>query len=192
MKTKITDLVTMDEVKLNMAQCTWHAMRGVLHLWTPEVANAQPYCELYEKKYFASRLPYTMKYVMYAHSAEVVNSYGYVKEKVTGVTREHFIGSYTVGECAFDNPDIYLADGTFDTFSMELYPYTFLANWVTKEQNELLSTLKGAELTKDKYTKLGIQLLINGDVVENPELPEGFTEWEDEKYFPNSIFKLCA
>ena len=192
MNTKITDLVLMDEVKMRMATMAWHAMRGVLPLWTPEVANAQPYRELYEMKYYASRLPYTMKYVMYAHSAEVVNSYGYVKEKVTGVVREHFIGSYTIGECAFDNPDIYLADGTFDTFSMELYPYTFLANWVTKKQNESLSNLKGVELTKDKYKKLGIQLLINGDVVENPELPKGFTEWEDKKYFPNSIFKLCA
>ena len=108
------------------------------------------------------------------------------------VTKDHFFCSYTTGEFALDNPDIYLADGTLDTFSMELYPYTFLTNWLTKKENDMLSTLKGKKLTKDKYKSLGIKLLINGEKVENPELPEGFTEWEDEKYFPNSLYKLCA
>jgi hypothetical protein len=56
----------------------------------------------------------------------------------------------------------------------------------------MLITLKGKKLTKDKYDKLGIKLYINGELVENPELPKGFTGWEDEKYFPNNLFKKCA
>ena len=50
---KITDLVEMNEVKLNMARITWNSLRGNLHEWTPEVANAQPRGELYEIKYYS-------------------------------------------------------------------------------------------------------------------------------------------
>lgn len=183
----------MDETKLNMARCTWNALRGNLHEWIPEVANAMPREKLYEIKYMLSRFPYTMMAVPYAHSATVIENYGYVKKTIKDtVTKDHIFCSYTIGECALDNPEIYLADDSLGTFSMELYPFTFLTNWVTKKENDMLSTLKGKELTKDKYDKLGIKLYINGERVENPELPKGFTEWEDEKYFPNNLFKKCA
>ena len=190
---KITDLVHMDDIKLNMARCTWNALRGNLHEWTPEVANAMPRGKLYEIKYMLSRFPYTMKSVPYAHSATVIENYGYVKKTIKdAVIKDHSMCSYTTGEFALDNPEIYLADDSLETFSMELYPFTFLTNWVTKKENDMLSTLKGKELTKDKYDKLGIKLYINGERVENPELPKGFTEWEDEKYFPNNLFRKCA
>ena len=193
MNTKITDLVDMDEVKLNMARCTWKLLRAGLEEWTPEVANAVPRGKLYEIKYMLSRLPYTMKGVPYAHSLTVIENYGYVKKTIKDtVTTDHFFCSYTTGEFALDNPDTYLADGTLEKFSMELYPFTFLTNWLTQEENKKLSNLKGIELTQDKYAKLGIKLYIDGEQVENPELPEGFTEWEDEKYFPNSLYRLCA
>ena len=55
----------------------------------------------------------------------------------------------------------------------------------------MLSKLKGVELTKDKYESLGIKLFIDGEEVKNPDLPEGFTEWENKKYFPNNLFELC-
>ena len=59
MKTEISELAKMhipnkhgDLHKVNMAECAWSALRGCLHLWTPEVANAKPYGRLNEIKYF--------------------------------------------------------------------------------------------------------------------------------------------
>ena len=190
---KITDLVEMNEVKLNMARITWNSLRGNLHEWTPEVANAQPHGKLYEIKYFLSRLPYTMKTVNFAHATNVVEQFGYVSAPIKDeVTKDHFVGSYSIGECALDNPDVYLADGNLDAFSLELYPYTFVTNWVTQKQNKELSNLKGKVLTEEKYTKANIQLVINGNIVENPKLPQTFTDWENRKYFSNNVFQRAA
>ena len=170
--------------KVNMAECAWYALRGCLPLWTPEVANAEPRGPLYEKKYFLHRLPYTTKIVNMNWSQAVIENFGYVKEKVKyKVTQDHFTGSYTVGECALDNPDVYLEDGTLDTFTYELYPYTFLANYVTNPENRKLSNLKGKCLTNDKYDRAGIKIYNEfGTECENPLMPELFTEWEAKKY----------
>ena len=82
-----------------------------------------------------------------------------------------------------DNPDVYLADGTLETFTYELYPYTFLANYVTNPENRKLSNLKGKCLTNDKYDRAGIQIYNEyGTECENPLMPEIFTEWEAKKY----------
>jgi hypothetical protein len=180
---KITDLVTMDQVKLNMARATHTSLVSLLDMWTPEVAHSKPHGYLYEIKYFITRLPYTMKSVSYACSRRARMAYS------NETAKDHFIGSYTVGEFAMDNPEEYLiGDGALEKFSMELYPYTFLTNTVTKDENRELSSLKGKKLTKDKYDAIGIELLIGGSVRKNPDLPEGFTEWENGKYFSTSIF----
>ena len=170
--------------KKNMAKCAWHALRGTLPLWTPEVANAEPYGPLNEIKYFIQRLPYTTKLVNMHWSQAVIENYGYVSKKISGVvTQDHYIGSYTVGECASDNPDIYLADGTLDTFTEELYPYTFLSNFVTQDENIGLRDLKGKCLTDDKYEFLNIKLYDEyGNESENPKMPMDFTVWEASKY----------
>ena len=191
MNTEISELAKMhipnkhgDLHKVNMAECAWSALRGCLHLWTPEVANAKPYGRLNEIKYFLERLPYTTKLVNMNWSQSVIESFGYVKTKIKDeVTLDHYIGSYTVGECSLDNPDVYLADGTLETFTYELYPYTFLANYVTNPENRKLSNLKGKCLTNDKYDRAGIQIYNEyGTECENPLMPEIFTEWEAKKY----------
>ena len=170
--------------KKNMAKCAWHALRGCLSLWTPEVANAKPYGPLNEIKYFIQRLPYTTKLVNMHWSQAVIENYGYVSKKISGVvTQDHYIGSYAIGEHALDNPDIYLVDGTLDTFTEELYPYTFLANYVTQDENIGLRDLKGKCLTDDKYEFLNIKLYDEyGNESENPKMPMDFTVWEASKY----------
>lgn len=195
MTTTISQLAKMNQVKRNMARVTWNALRANLHEWTYDVSNALPRGKYYEMKYFLVRLPYTMKFVDLHWSNSVLDKFGYVNKTIKDqVTHDHFIGSYTVGECALDNPEKYLiGDETLQTFTEELYPYTFISNYVTQSENKALSGLKGKVLTKDKYKTIGIQLYnSNGYICENPELPEGFTEWENKKYFGSSLSEFMC
>ena len=178
--------------KVNMARCAWNSLRGNLHEWTPEVANSLKHGPLYEIKYFLSRLPYTTKLVNMNWSEEVLESFGFVKAKIKNkVTQDHYIGSYTVGECALDNPDVYLVDGTLERFTKELYPYVFLVNYVTQPENKKLSNLKGKCLTIDKYKVAGIKIYNEyREECENPPMPEIFTEWENEKYFGSDLSRF--
>jgi len=178
-----------------MARVTWNALRANLHEWTYDVSNALPRGKYYEMKYFLVRLPYTMKFVDLHWSNSVLDKFGFVNKTIKDqVTHDHFIGSYTVGECALDNPEKYLiGDETLHTFTEELYPYTFISNYVTHSENKALSGLKGKVLTKDKYKTIGIELYnSNGYICENPELPEGFTEWENKKYFGSSLSEFMC
>ena len=52
--------------------------------------------------------------------------------------------------------------------------------------------VNGKVLTEEKYAKANIQLVINGNIVENPKLPQTFTDWENRKYFPNNVFQRAA
>jgi hypothetical protein len=175
---KITDLVTMDQKKLDMARMAHINLASLLPMWTPEVTHSKPRKPFYHIKYYISRIPYTMMSVPYAWSRRALSAYD------DEITKDHFIGSYAVGEFAMDNPEKWLiGDGALEKFTMELYPYTFLTNTVTKDENRVLSSLKGKRLIKDKYDAIGIELFINEIAHSNPDLPEGFTEWENEKYF---------
>ncbi len=191
----ISQLAKMDFVKREMARLAWKCLRVNLDEWTYDVSNALPHRKHYEKKYFLVRLPYTMKFVNLHWSNSVLDKFGFVNKTIKDqVTHDHFIGSYTVGECALDNPEKYLiGDETLQTFTEELYPYTFITNYVTQSENKVLSGLKGKVLTKDKYKTIGIKLYDNNsNPCENPELPEGFTEWENNKYFGSSLSEFMC
>ena len=192
---KISELAKMNQVKRNMARVTWNALRANLPEWTDKVSNALPRGKYYEIKYFLMRLPYTMKFVDLHWSSDVLDDYGFVNKTIKDkVTHDHFIGSYTVGECALDNSEQYLiGDETLHTFTEELYPYTFISNYVTNTENKKLSNLKGKVLTKDKYKTIGIELYDNNsNLCENPELPEGFTLWENNKYFGSNLSEFMC
>ena len=170
--------------KISMAECAWDCLRGGRRQWTHEVSNAKPYGKYYSKKYFLSRIPYTTKMTNMNWSESVINLVGHTNKKIKDViTQDHYIGSYTVGECALDNKEIYLEDGTFEKFAYELYPYTFLTNYVTCEENNALSKLKGICSTDEKYERAGIRLYNQYNVeCLNPLMPEEFTKWEQIKY----------
>tara|TARA_Y100001951_G_C11199591_1_gene216337 strand:+ start:107 stop:709 length:603 start_codon:yes stop_codon:yes gene_type:complete len=185
----ISELAQMDDKKRDVARIVWRAMKANLVEWTPEVSKAKPHGPLYHIKYKIVRFPYTMTSVPLHWSESVKSQYGYITSKIKNedptksTTKDHLMGSYVVGEYAMDRPDIYLADGTLDKFTEELFPYMFLTNYVTNDENDQLSNLKGKVLTKDKYEIIGIVLYNRyGQICENPLPPEPLTLWESEKY----------
>ncbi|SVC71421.1 uncharacterized protein METZ01_LOCUS324275 [marine metagenome] len=185
----ISELAQMDDKKRDVARVVWRAMKANLVEWTPEVSKAKPHGLLYHIKYKIVRFPYTMTSVPLHWSESVKSQYGYItstiknEDPMKATTKDHLMGSYVVGEYAMDRPDIYLADGTLDKFTEELFPYMFLTNYVTNDENDKLSNLKGKILTKDKYETVGIVLYNRyGQICENPLPPESLTLWESEKY----------